>query len=144
MTNMNTKLKGVLLIDDDEPTNFLHKHVLKRTECAEEIFVVNDGKEALEFLTCTGKYDYLESFPEIDLILLDINMPRMSGWDFLEEYRKLPETHKGKIIIIMLTTSLNNQEREKAAKMKEISGFKNKSLTPNMIQEILDDYFGNN
>ncbi len=138
---MNNRLKGVLLIDDDEPTNFLHKHVLKRSDCTENIFVVNDGKEALEFLTCSGKYDYLESYPEIDLILLDINMPRMSGWDFLEEYKKLPEDHKGKIIIIMLTTSLNIQEREKAEEMKEISGFKNKSLTPDMIQEILNDHF---
>ncbi len=138
---MNSKLKGVLLIDDDEPTNFLHKHVLKRSKCTENIFVVNDGKEALDFLTCSGKYDYLESYPEIDLILLDINMPRMSGWDFLEEYKKLPEDHKGQIIIIMLTTSLNIEEREKAESMKEISGFKNKSLTSDMIQEILDDYF---
>ncbi len=140
---MNPKLKGVLLVDDDEPTNFLHKHVLKRSECAENIFVVNDGREALDFLTCSGKYDHLESFPEIDLILLDINMPRMTGWDFLDEYKKLPESHKGQIIIIMLTTTLNIQEREKADEMKEISGFKNKSLTTDMIQEILDDYFKN-
>lgn len=138
---MNRKLKGVLLIDDDEPTNFLHKIILDKSECTEKVYVVNDGKEAMEFLTCTGNYSHRNQVPPIELVLLDINMPRMSGWDFLEEYRKLPEEHKGRIIIVMLTTSLNSQERLKAESMTEVSGFRTKSLTPEMIEDILECHF---
>src|SRR5690349_10546394 len=102
---MKKKLNCVMLIDDNEDDNFFHKIVLKETGIAEYIKVAESGFEALDFLKQENK------IPE--LIFLDINMPKMNGWEFLEEYRKLNDEQKARVIIIMLTTSLNPADRKK-------------------------------
>ena len=84
---MKTKLNCILLVDDDEPTNFLNQMVIEELDIAEQIRVAQNGQEALTYLKKTGIGD--ENFPLPDLILLDINMPAMNGWEFLERYRKL-------------------------------------------------------
>src|SRR5215212_10175209 len=101
---MERKLNCVLLIDDDEPTNFFNQIIIENTGCAEEIKTAQSGQEALEYLTNISGSD--KSFPCPDLIFLDINMPAMNGWEFLEKYRTLDGHLKGKVMIVMLTTSL--------------------------------------
>lgn len=90
---MTKKVKCILLIDDDEPTNFLHKIVISDSGRAEKVVEVQSGFEALDYLEKMedGKY------PQPDLIFLDINMPAMNGWEFLEEYDKLDEGKKVKL-----------------------------------------------
>jgi len=115
------KFKCVLLVDDDEPTNFLNKLTLKKYGCAEKIISVFDGQQALDYLdTCTDG-----DFP--DLILLDINMPLMNGWEFLDEYQQLQFNHKAPVVI-MLTTSVNPDDEEKSKKYNTIAGFLHKPL----------------
>lgn len=130
---MRLRLKTILLVDDDEATNFIHKMVLKQMGCTENIVVRENGIEALEYLTSSidGKY------PQPDLILLDINMPRMDGWEFLEEYKNLDNDQLAKTVIVMLTTSLNPDDREKAGENPVITGFMSKPLTADMLEEIL-------
>ena len=80
---------------------------------------------------------------DIDLIFLDINMPSMDGWEFLEKYKELKKENSAQIIIIMLTTSLNPDDVLRAYQMPEISGFENKPLTTEKIDRIVKKYFGN-
>lgn len=134
---MKRKLNCILLIDDHEPTNFLHKLVINEADCTEKVVVMEKGQEALDYLLSkqNGKY------PQPDLIFLDINMPAMDGWEFLEHYKGLNIAQQGDVIVVMLTTSFRPDDIERAKGIKEVSCFKNKPLTVEIIQEILDKYF---
>lgn len=68
-------------------------------------------------------------------------MPRMNGWEFLAEYKKLPEEKKAKVVMAMLTTSLNPDDANKAKEIKEIEDFLNKPLTVEMIDRVVDQHF---
>jgi CheY-like chemotaxis protein len=132
---MKTKLNCILLVDDDNDCNFFHKRLLQGMNCTENIQVATNGAEALDFLkTCSENY-----VP--DIILLDINMPKVNGWEFLEAYEKLPTQFKAKIVLIMLTTSLNPDDRVKASTFPSVKGFKEKYLDEDMLQDILKEHF---
>lgn len=134
---MRRRLDCILLIDDDEPTNVYHEMVILEADCAEMVVTVESGQEALDFLQSKQNGTY----PCPDLIFLDINMPAMNGWEFLGHYKKLDVVQKGQMVIVMLTTSLNPDDREKANNMSDISGFKSKPLTVEMLHEIIDTHF---
>ena len=141
---MKNKLKCILLVDDDEATNFINKMVLDRSNIAEHIEVTWNGREALDYLTCQGKYESnANNYPQPSLIFLDINMPRMDGWEFMDEYSKLADYQKGGIVIIMLTTSLNPDDKNKAENIKDISEFKNKPLNYGTVDGIMKKYYPN-
>jgi CheY-like chemotaxis protein len=135
---MAKKLNCIVLIDDDEPTNFLHKLIIERYACTERIVVFQDAQMALEFLTD----DTVGAYVQPDLILLDINMPGMNGWEFMESYAKLPNEQRGHIVVMMLTTSLNPDDRKHADSIDGVTGFLSKPLTKKLLQEILEQHFG--
>jgi CheY-like chemotaxis protein len=137
---MKQKLMCILFIDDDEPTNFLNKLLVEEMGCAEHVQVVTSGTEALEYLTGTGSFT-TNGHPRPDLIFLDINMPGMDGWEFLNHYQKLPSNQKANIVMVMLTTSLNPDDEKAAQQNIEIAGFENKPLQPEVIKKILNQFF---
>ncbi len=134
---MKNKLKSILLVDDDDATNFLHKMVIKKLDCTEEIVVKNNGEEAITYLRTLkdGKY------PQPNLILLDINMPVMNGWEFLQEYKKLDKNQMAETVVTMLTTSLNPDDKERSFSLNEINDFMSKPLTVEMLKDLLDRFF---
>lgn len=122
-----------MLVDDNEDDNFYHKMIIREVDLAKHIEVAESGFEALNYLR--------KSVHVPQLIFLDINMPAMNGWEFLEEYRKLSDEEKAEIIIIMLTTSLNPIDRKRAEKIPEISGFETKPLTMEILKNIFEKFF---
>lgn len=130
------KLDTILLIDDDPATNFLHKYVLEKESCAENIISFQNAEEAIEYIKETIEKGF--HFPE--LIFLDINMPRMNGWEFIEAYNKISKHNKISKIVVMLTTSLDTRDREKAESIKEINEFLSKPLTPEKIHQVLESF----
>lgn len=130
------KLDTILLIDDDPATNFLHKYVLEKESCAENIISFQNAEEAIEYIKKTIEKGF--HFPE--LIFLDINMPRMNGWEFIEAYNKISKQNKISKIVVMLTTSLDTRDREKAESIKEINEFLSKPLTPEKIHQVLESF----
>jgi len=139
---MNRKLNCVLLIDDDEPTNFLNRMAIEELNCVEHIKVIQSAREALDYLHCANQPAPLNAgCPKPELIFLDINMPAMDGWEFLEEYEALPDTRKSSIIVIMLTTSFNPEDELKARTIPSVKEFRNKPLTPALLKDILKKYF---
>ncbi len=126
----------VLLVDDNEADNFLHKKVVKRSGLVSRVVSVLSGKDALTFL----KFNHRNDERQPDLILLDINMPGMNGWEFMEEYDLLPPEEKAKVVVMMLTVSLNPDDRERSEE-KELSGFYNKPLTVTAFREIVKKHF---
>lgn len=135
--NMKTKLNSILLVDDDEPTNFINQIVIKRLGCAENVTAVKSGLAALDYLNTQEE----KGNPLPNLIFLDINMPAMNGWEFLEEFKKLPDHQKSKITIVMLTTSVNPDDHAKAISYKEVADFEIKPLTADKMTRIINLYF---
>ncbi|WP_299832383.1 response regulator [uncultured Roseobacter sp.] len=120
-----TSLKKVLLVDDDKVTNLMHGRLIKRTGLIEQIDVATDGVAALEYLE--EKDAAGEPLPE--LILLDINMPRMDGFEFLENYAALPEQiRKSGTLIIMLSTSDLRADHERAEADPNVYAFVSKPV----------------
>lgn len=134
---MKQKLKRILLVDDDEPTNFLNKMVIEEMDCTEEIITATSGAKALDYLTVKSDGTY----PQPDLIFLDINMPGMNGWEFLEEYQKLEDLQKAKIVVVMLTTSMNPADQDKAQQISGIKKFMHKPLTEEHVENLLNTHF---
>lgn len=122
-----SKVRHAVLIDDDEATNVYHDIIVQEADVVEEYQIFDSAVDALEFLKNQ------EQAP--DFILLDINMPRMTGWEFLEEYKKLDQaTNPPKVI--MLTTSLGTFDKKQAEENPLVSGFRQKPLTLEMLDEI--------
>lgn len=134
-------LDCILLIDDDPATNFLNQLLLRDFTLDAHVQVTESGFQALEYLTCTGRYAAETKFPQPGIILLDINMPGMNGWEFMEEYKRLPENQKGGIVLAMLTTSFNPEDRERASIISEIDDFISKPLTPKSMERILNNHY---
>ena len=135
---MPDKLNTILLIDDEEVTNYINETIIRRVDCAENVVSVQSGQAALDYLTTQVD----NAYPQPDLIFLDINMPGMSGWEFLEHYHLLKKSQQGKIVVIMLTSSINPDDMVKARSIQEIQEYKTKPLTEEMLREILVENFG--
>ncbi|HEV3413368.1 MAG TPA: response regulator [Puia sp.] len=132
------QLNCVLLIDDDEPTNFLNKLTLEQAGCARYIRIAPGGRAGLDYLRGNP-----EDCPRPDLIFLDINMPAMDGWEFLGQYRTLPPERKADTVLIMLTTSLNPDDEKRTRSIPEVSGFEHKPLNQASLERLMSKYFSN-
>jgi len=125
--------KRILLVDDDQITNFLNENLIREMNITENITITNDGQEALDFITnnCVASGS---KFSCCDLILLDLNMPVMDGFEFLEKFNELE--YSKDISIILLTTSSNERDLQRA-KSFNIAGYINKPLTEGKIMEVI-------
>lgn len=130
---MKEKLKCIMLIDDNPNDNFFHERIIRRVNCAETVVI---KETALEALSCIRKR---EARP--DLIFLDVNMPAMTGWEFLEEYNGLDADMHCRVVVVMLTSSTETEDKERAASMDVVADFQTKPLTKPKLQEVLDRYF---
>lgn len=131
------KLSCILLVDDDPITNFLNQRLLDELQLTENLLIALNGKEALTLIeeNCPAR----SSCPE--LILLDVNMPVMNGFDFLDAYTQLPVAKETPSIVIMLTTSLHPRDVQRVEQL-HIAGFLNKPLTKEKVTDILAQHFG--
>lgn len=133
-------LDCILLIDDDTPTNFLHSMIIKRAGIDTRVQTHTSAIDALAYLTSTGPYEGTQMI-QPGIIFLDINMPAMNGWEFLDEYAKLGDNQKAKMTIIMLTTSLNPSDRERAEGYAEVINYLNKPLILANLQALVAQHF---
>jgi CheY-like chemotaxis protein len=139
MKTINQKLENVLLVDDDEGTNFLNERIIRLSGYVNNIVKAHNGIQALEYL----KLKINSKHPQPEFILLDINMPAMNGWEFMEAYSQLDEAQKAQIIIVMLSTSLNPDDEKRAREIKEINDFRSKPLTMKMFTDLVEEFFPN-
>ena len=131
---MFKKLNSILLVDDDEDDNYYHKIIINKMEMVNKIAVAENGIEALAYLKD-------EANVPPDIIFLDLNMPKMNGWEFLEQYQHLTLEQKAKVLIVILTTSLNPDDKKRAEEIKDVTGFETKPLSKEILSELLDEHF---
>ena len=131
------KLDKVVLIDDDEVANFIYGKVIANAEISQDITTFQSASDGLDYINrcIEGK----EKLPQI--IFLDINMPVMNGWDFLNEYKKVPTHIRNQINIFMLSSSLYQEDIDKAKSFKEVNDYITKPLTKEKLLEIQHQYF---
>ncbi len=133
------KLACTLLVDDDETTNYLNQLLFKRMDVTETLLVARNGQQALDLLHrhCQGP----DSPTCPALILLDVKMPVMDGFEFLEVYARLPWARREATVVVMLTTSLNPQDVQRMQDLP-IAGFLTKPLTKEKISQVMQQHFG--
>lgn len=125
------KLNHILLIDDDDATNFINKLIIDQANLANEISICKNGQAGLDFIK---KNHNEEDLP--DLILLDINMPVMNGWEFVEEFQKIAKLLGKNISLVILTTSQNPDEKVRSKTFEIIDDFLIKPLSAESLKEI--------
>ena len=130
----------IMLVDDDDTTNFVNKRLLTKLGVAREILVKKNGAEALEYLQKSAQ----EGVAYPDLIFLDIKMPVMDGFSFLDEYHALNLTQDGSMIILMLTSSASFYDLERLKGYTSVKKHFSKALTESDIKEIMADYYQKN
>ena len=131
------RLHTILLVDDDAPTLFLNKLVIEDLDCTDRVLTAENGRQAIDMLT--EKID--DEFLCPDLILLDINMPIINGWEFMDKYQTLSAKQKAKIVVVMLTTSLNPDDRSRAESIEDIKDFVSKPLDEITLKDIIEKHF---
>src|SRR6201991_2463783 len=134
MTNTN-KPVSVLLIDDDEINNFISIKLIKKALLNTEIMACLNGKFAIDQLADIQKRDP-SKMP--DYILLDINMPIMNGWEFLEEFKRLNIDPLGKSKIYIISSSVFSNDINKAKSYPLVKDFISKPLNVEKIKELFE------
>lgn len=120
------QLDSILLIDDDTITNFLHKRLLDELGVARKIYICENGQKALDFLQdCAQR----QAWPA--LIFVDINMPVMSGIEFLEEYKARNYHQLFPGVVKVLTTSVNP---------KDVTRINQLGIAPCLVKPLIKEY----
>ncbi|MFT7677841.1 MAG: CheY-like chemotaxis protein [Planctomycetota bacterium] len=105
----STRRPGTILLIDDDPGDCeLTRRALKAAGSEAKMFTVGNGEEALDYLNQRGRFSSLDDAPTPDLILLDINMPRLDGRGFLKKLRE--ETNLRSMPVVTLTTSMDSRD----------------------------------
>lgn len=134
--NSDFKYNSVLLIDDNDLDNFINQKMLETNHFSKNIHISTDGQMALDFLK-----EYFNSnknkdmtYPEI--IFVDINMPVMGGFEFIENFKRIKYENSAKCKIVILTSSINHEDKEKSTKIDTGIIFVNKPLTNEKLNSL--------
>lgn len=130
--NNDYRYQTVMIIDDNPIDRYVAERTIKKFGFSEQVICMESALDALDYLREAATD--LSKIPQ--LIFLDINMPEMNGFEFLNEYNSLSDEIKKHSIIMMLTTSLNDIDRTLAENNRYVYLFLNKPLTREKLEEI--------
>ncbi|PXY45778.1 response regulator [Flavobacterium hydrophilum] len=126
-------LKQILCIDDDPITLMLSKKVIAKAGFSELIITAQNGEEALSYFN-TLKYSKDQSVEKPQLIFLDLNMPVMGGWEFLDHFITPDYDEFNTINVVVLSSTINPEDLAKAKKYSIIIDFLSKPITLQMLE----------
>lgn len=131
---MKPKIDIACLVDDDPVYIFATKKVMTMADFCNSFLVFNNGREALDSLIAI-----MQSGAKMpDVILLDVNMPVMDGWQFLDEFIKVKPLQK--TIIYIVTSSIDPVDIQRAKSYSEVSDYIVKPVTEKTLDYILSDF----
>ena len=133
---MVKKLPIIGIIDDDTIYHFILTSIINKYKLAESILSFLDGEKAIQYLTENKMNN--EKIP--DVLFLDVNMPIMDGWMFIEEYARIKTDITKKTLVFMLSSSANPIDIERAEKISEISNYIIKPINLEEVKIIFDSY----
>jgi len=132
MANSTPRFKRVLLVDDNDIDNFINERIITSSFFADKVEVKTSAQAALDFLKSNASN--AELLPQV--IFLDLNMPVMDGFAFLEEYKNLPDSVKNSSKIIVLSSSISPDDINKASANPLVSKYLNKPLADKYLEAI--------
>ena len=133
---MSMKLLDVAFIVDDDPIHqFGMKVLLQRIKFSNEVLIYQNGQEAIDALT--QRMEKGLKLPSI--IFLDLNMPIKDGWGFLDDFVEIPHQNREKIVIYVVSSSINPSDQEKAKKYAVVSNYIVKPISKDQLTNVLDD-----
>lgn len=128
------KIDSCCIIDDDPIFIYGTKRLMKEIDFCDTILVYNNGQDALE-----GLLELSESGQKIPpYIFLDLNMPIMDGWEFLEEFSKIPSNKTKKTTIYIISSSVDPRDLEKVKNYKAVNNYILKPITPTDLETVLN------
>lgn len=132
-----SKINKIMLIDDDEIHSNLCYELIIKSGITNSVSVFNDAEVALHFIhKNANEADLLP-----DLIFLDINMPFMDGWEFLDAYEAIKPEVKKDIVLILLTSSVYKNDIEKAKQYKSVVEYIKTPISIHKLLETKEEYF---
>jgi CheY-like chemotaxis protein len=134
---MRNKVDSVCIIDDDLIYQFLAKEEIEYTNLVGKIMFFDDGEKAIHFLAATLDNNDVASLP--DVIFLDINMPIMDGWEFLEAYLLLKPRIGKNIVIYIVSSSIDIRDLDKARSISEVSDYIIKPISNKRLVSIFSE-----
>ena len=130
--------KKILCVDDDPITLMLCKKVIQKSEFSEVIDIANNGEDALKYLDAIkGGHISDPDFILPELMFLDLNMPVMGGWEFLDEMtEKNYITHFPNLKVIVLSSTIDPKDIEKSKSYPMVLDFLSKPITREMLESL--------
>lgn len=135
---MSGNLNHIVLVDDNETTSFLNNRLLGRLAVADHVSTFSRADEAFEKLW--GSTNGGSVAPVPDLVFVDLKMPGVSGFEFLELYNALPQPVQDKTVITVLTTSMHGADTARVAKYPNVE-YLTKPLTEEKMRKLLEKRF---
>lgn len=129
------KIQSTCIIDDDPIFIYGTRRIMKEVDFCDNILVFNNGQDAMEGLkelTAKG-----EDLPEV--LFLDLNMPIMDGWEFLEGFVKIPNLKGKRVIIYIISSSIDPRDLERIRNYKVVNNYILKPLSPQDLENVLKD-----
>ncbi len=137
MSNLG-RLNSILLVDDDEASNFLHSIFINKLDLDVEINSALNGQEALDFILGKGQDEL--ALP--CMVMLDLRMPVMDGWQFMKSYEELVSKKlKEQITIVLVTISDNQEDKDRAVTNEFIADFSQKPLSDDTFKQLIQKHF---
>ena len=130
------KYKSVMLVDDNEIDNLINQKMIEATNFAEHVYTFSGAISALDFLKNIRGSKGISSEHIPDIIFLDINMPILDGFQFLEEFEKLSEEIRTHTRILMLSSSISPKDIDRAASSRYVYKYINKPLNARYLEAI--------
>lgn len=131
-------IKSILLIDDDESSNFLHSIFINKLGLDVEINTALNGQEGLDFIMNKG----LEKLSLPCMVMLDLRMPVKDGWEFMRMYEEqVPEALKEQLAIVLVTVSDDQDDKDRAEANPYILDYAQKPLSDNTFKKLISKHF---
>lgn len=128
-------LKSTCIIDDDPIFVFGTKRMMKQLNFSEDILVYENGQDAI--LNLKKMVD--DGIPLPTVIFLDLNMPIMNGWEFLDDFGKIPNPNREHVLVYIVSSSIDPRDIERVEEYRAVSKYMIKPVTPEDLQKIKEE-----
>lgn len=125
----------ILLIDDDATSNFVSKMVIKKIYFDIEIVEITNPLLGLQYIA-----DEYLLLPQPTCLLLDINMPELTGWKFMEQYMLIPDYIRRYFVIHIISSSVNREDMNKAGTNPNVKSYIQKPLSKEAVAKLITEF----